>query len=375
MVSTTSRINFAVIGHQDSWQNIEYFVNALRTNEQEKLSLEKIKNIFPFIPPRVLFKVKVISATGIEINGVYIDSFIDPDKLDFKYTKANINKVIKAACCAEKQGALITTLGGFTSILQEGNFDSFPRSGTTFTTGNTLTAAYIVKGIERAALQCNIKLAQSKLLIVGATGDIGMACVHYFKHKVKQLLLCARNVHRLETLTNSLLKENVKHHVSIDALLPEADVIICVASTSGLNFNSCKKNALICDAGYPKNCNKQINDNIAVHLFHGGMGQVRNGYYFDPDYSNAIYQYPAWGIAHGCVLEAMVLAFENKIESYSTGKGNITIDKMEEIYANGLKHGITLAPFHNANGLWPAQNYTIENEKRASTITQIGVYS
>ncbi len=49
----------------------------------------------------------------------------------------------------------------------------------------------------------------------------------------------------------------------------------------------------------------------------------------------------------------MVLAFENKIENYSTGKGNITTDKIEEIYASGLKQGITLAPFHNAKGLWP----------------------
>ena len=357
MVSTTTSINFAVIGHQDSWQNIEIFVNGLRSVGQEKLSVEKIKDIFPFIPPRVLFRVKVKSSTGNEINGIYIDSFIDPDKLDTKYTKANIAKVIQAAYCAEKEGASITTLGGFTSILQEGNFDSFPKNGTKFTTGNTLTAAYIVKGVEVASRQCNISLENSKLLILGATGDIGMACVNYFKKKVKQLLLCARNLNRLEKLTLSLLDENVnvKYNDLVDELLQEADVIICVASTTGLNFKDCKKNVLICDAGYPKNLDKQINDNPKVQLFHGGMGQVSMGYYFNPDYSNSIYNYPAPGIAHGCILEAMVLAFENKIENYSTGKGNITTDKLEEIYASGIKHGIILAPFHNAKGLWTNQ--------------------
>jgi len=85
------------------------------------------------------------------------------------------------------------------------------------------------------------------------------------------------------------------------------------------------------------------------------MGQVTMGFYFNPDYSNNIYSYPAPHIAHGCILEAMVLAFENKFENYSSGKGNITIDKMEMIYASSLKHGIILAPFHNANGLWPDQ--------------------
>jgi fatty aldehyde-generating acyl-ACP reductase len=357
MVSKTSGIDFAVIGHQDSWQHIEMFVNGLRSDEQEKLSIEKLKNIFPFIPPRVLFRVKVKSITGDEINGIYIDSFIDPDKLDTQYSKANIRKVIQAATCAEKEGASITTLGGFTSIVQEGNFDAFPKTGTKFTTGNTLTAAYIVKGVEAAAELCNIELANSKLLILGATGDIGMACVNYFKKKVKQLLLCARNLHRLEKLTNSLLGENVtvKYNVSVNELLQEADVMICVASTTGLKFSDCKKNMLICDAGYPKNLDKQINETPEVQLFHGGMGQVSRGYFFNPDYSNSIYHYPAPGIAHGCILEAMVLAFENKIESYSAGKGNITTDKIEEIYAIGLKHGVTLAPFHNVNGLWPDQ--------------------
>jgi fatty aldehyde-generating acyl-ACP reductase len=357
MVSTTSSVDFAVIGHQDSWQNIERFVNGLRSGEQEKLSMEKIKQIFPFIPPRVLFKVKVTSTTGTEINGIYIDSFIDPDKLDAKYTKANVNKVIQAARCAEKQGAGITTLGGFTSIVLEGNFDAFPKNGIKFTTGNTLTAAYIAKGVEVAGRQCNLNLENSNLLILGATGDIGMACVNYFKKEVKQLLLCARNLNRLEKLTQRLLHENVnaKYNISAEALLPEADVVICVASTTGLNFSNFKKNALVCDAGYPKNLDKELNDNTAVHLFHGGMGQVSMGFQFDPDYSDSIYHYPAAGIAHGCILEAMVLTLENKFENYSTGKGNITIDKMETIYSSGLKHGITLAPFHNSKGLWSTQ--------------------
>src|SRR5690348_10304033 len=164
MVSAASSINFAVIGHQDSWHNIERFVNGLRTTGQEQLSADKIKNIFPFIPPRVLFRVKVRSAMGNEINGVYIDTFMDPDKLDIQYGKTNIKKVVQAAICAQKEGASITTFGGFTSIVLEGNFDSFPKNGSKFTTGNTLTAAYIVKGVEAAAQQRNISIANSKIL-------------------------------------------------------------------------------------------------------------------------------------------------------------------------------------------------------------------
>jgi fatty aldehyde-generating acyl-ACP reductase len=359
MASAASSINFAAIGHQDSWESIERFVNALRAPGQEFLSVEKLKHIFPYIPPRVLFNVNVKSVTGKEIKGVYIDTFIDPDKLDARHAKTNIKKVVQAAACAGKEGAAIATLGGFTSIVLEGSFDAFPQNGTAFSTGNTLTAAYIVKGLEQAAGQCNICLENSTLLIVGATGDIGLACVDYFKKKVKQLHLCARNLYRIEKLADRLKKDQVKavYDISVDNLLPGADVVICVASDRELDFRNCKKNVLICDAGYPKNLGNNISDNPDVYLFHGGMGQVSGGYTFNPDYSDSIYQYPAPGIAHGCLLEAIVLAFENKIEQYSMGKGNITIAKMEEIYAIGLRHGITLAPLHNANGLWPTKNY------------------
>ena len=81
MDNKAASLDFAVIGHQDSWQNITSFVNGIRAADQEQLSTEKIKDIFSFIPPMDLFRVNVKSKTGAEINGVYIDTFIDPDKL------------------------------------------------------------------------------------------------------------------------------------------------------------------------------------------------------------------------------------------------------------------------------------------------------
>ena len=351
MDSSSSSLDFAAIGHQDSWQNITAFINGIRTDE---LSSEKIKDIFSFIPPRDLFRVKVRSKTGAEINGVYIETFIDPDKLGIQYLRTNIGKVMTAMSCAKKMGAKIVALGGFTSIVLEGNLDSFPMSGSKFTTGNTLTAAYIVKGIEKAAIQQDINLQKSAILIVGATGDIGIACVNFLKNKVRKLLLCARINQRLEKLAKALTKENitVNYSVSLQDLVPEADIIICAASSSGIKLDHSKKNVLICDAGYPKNLETKIEYKKGLKLFHGGMGQVTGGYTFCPDYSNSIYRYPAPHVIHGCILEAMVLAFENKIETYSMGKGNISIDKMEEIYSLSVKHGIDVAPFYNANGLW-----------------------
>jgi len=354
MDRATPSLDFAAIGHQDSWENISLFVNGIRTPEQEKLSLEKIKNIFSFIPPRDLFRARIKSTTGAEINGVYIETFINPDKLDPQHIRTNISKVLDAVSFAKKMGPKIVTLGGFTSIVLEGNLNLFSQGETKFTTGNTLTAAYIVKGIEKAALQLKIDIQESTILIIGATGDIGFACVNYLKHKSKKLLLNARNNQRLTILSKQLTEENIaiNYSVSVEQLIPEADIIICVASSTGIKLTNCKKGVLICDAGYPKNLESNIEDNMDIHLFHGGMGQVNEGFNFIPDYSNSIYCYPFPNVIHGCLLEAIVLAFENITENYSTGKGNITVDKMEEIYSLSLKHGIIVAPFYNSKRNW-----------------------
>jgi fatty aldehyde-generating acyl-ACP reductase len=354
MDSTSPGIDFAAIGHQDSWQNISAMVNSIRKTGPGKLSCEKIKDIYSFIPSSVLFKVKVRSKTGTEINGAYIETFIDPDKLYTQFIRTNISKVMTAMSRAKKLGFKIVTLGGFTSIVLEGNLDCFATGETKFTTGNTLTAAFIVKGIEKAAEQLNIDLSQSNVLIIGATGDIGTACSQYLKNRTNKLLLCARNVQRLTKMSRELVNEkiNLRYSVNLQDLLPEADIIIAAASSSGIKLDQYKKNILICDAGYPKNLDHHIADNKNVHLFHGGMGQVSCGYDFKPDYSKSMYYYDAPHIMHGCILEAMVLAFEKKYENYSSSKGNITTEKMEDIYALSVKHGIILAPFYNAKGLW-----------------------
>jgi len=347
-------LDFAVIGHQDSWQNIKMLLNGMRSIDKGSLSIEKIKDIYSFIPPRSIFKMNVRSKTGAGINGAYIETFIDPDKLDAMHLRGNIKKVSDAIYTAQKLNAKIVTLGGFTSIVLEGNFNAFETSKTKLTTGNTLTSAYILKGIEKVTYEHNIHLSDSNILIIGATGDIGMACANYLKSKVKQLLLCARNKKRLEEYANELTEQSisVRHSTTLNELISEADIIISAASSNDIVIQNSKKPVIICDAGYPKNLEQKIEKETGVFLFHGGMGHLQFGYDFDPDYRKYFYNYPAPDIAHGCILEAVVLAFENKLENYSVGKGNISNHKIEEIYKMSLKHGLDVAPFYNAQGLW-----------------------
>lgn len=353
MDSQASSLDFAVIGHQDNWPNIQSFINAMRTSQFEALSIDKIKGIYDYIPPMGIFRMHVKSPTGTEINGIYIDTFIDPDKLNPQNLRVNINKVKDAIKVAQRSKAKMVILGGFTSILLEGNFKDFENYNMIFTTGNSLTAAYVLKGIEKAARQHQMELSECNLLVIGATGDIGMACTNYLKGKVKQLLLSARNKARLEAYSLQLLDEGheIKYSIDLDDLVSEADIVISVASSKDIKINNLRNPVIICDAGYPKNLEEKVEQEMGVFLFHGGMGQLTNGYSFYPDYSSHFYRYPDSHLAHGCIIEVILLAFEGIMENYSMGKGNITKEKIDEMYSFSVKHGIELAPFYNGNGL------------------------
>src|ERR1700694_5737745 len=115
--------DFALVGHQESWRAAADVLAVLRGPERTPLPDDEIKDILPWIPPRAVCHVDVGSITGAKARGLYIDSFIPPDHLDAASTHDNLARVRAAAACAIKAGAKIVSLGGFSSILIEGNLD------------------------------------------------------------------------------------------------------------------------------------------------------------------------------------------------------------------------------------------------------------
>ncbi len=216
-------IDFALIGHQESWRAAADVLAVLRGPLHTPLPDDEIKDILPWIPPRAVCHVEVGSMAGVKARGVYIDSFIPPDHLEAAFMHDNIARVRGAAAYAIKAGAKIVSLGGFSSILIEGNFDQLPeRHDTVFTTGNTLTVGFIVQGIRKMCALEGRNLRRSTLLIVGATGDVGSGCARCLAPLVKRVLLSARNLERLRKLAAELEADGVQVEISTRALLRRA---------------------------------------------------------------------------------------------------------------------------------------------------------
>ena len=351
------QVDFALLGHPESWSAAADVFSALRGPEGTPLPDDEIRDILPWIPPRTVCRVEVKSIAHAEVHGLYIDSFIPPDRLDAACVRENLTRVRAAAACAIKAGARMVSLGGFSSILIEGNFDQLPpRNLSVFTTGNTLTVAFIVQGIEKLCALQGRELRQSTLLVVGATGDVGSGCVRCLAGKVKRVLLSARNVERLRRLAAELEAAGVEVEIGTDlgGFSEEADIVICAASlpTPSLLLGRIAPDALVCDAGYPKNLSPDAGSSRRT-VFWGGLGQITGGLKFEPDLHGILNRHPFPDVAHGCLLEGIALALEGRFEPFSRGRGNITPQLVEEIETIAARHGIYLAPFFNAAGPVP----------------------
>ena len=354
--TTDVDVDFALIGHQESWRAAADVLAVLRGPQHTPLPDDEIKDILPWIPPRAVCHVEIASIGGTKARGLYIDSFIPPDRLEAAYVHENVARVRGAAAYAIKAGAKIVSLGGFSSILIEGNFDQLPeRHDTVFTTGNTLTVGFIVQGIKKMCALEDRNLRRSTLLIVGATGDVGSGCARCLAPFVGRVLLSARNVERLRRLAAELEAHGVQVEIAIDLqrFSAEADLVICAASLASpsLLLGRITPHAIVCDAGYPKNLSPSAKMPDAK-VFFGGLGQITGGMTFVPDFCGILNRHPFPDVVHGCLLEGMALALEARFEPFSQGRGFITPERVEEIEAIAARHGIYLAPLYNADDQW-----------------------
>src|SRR6202049_3140887 len=350
----TTGVDFALIGHQESWTAAADVLAVLRGPERTPLPDDEIKDILPWIPPRAVCHVDARSIVGARARGVYIDSFIPPDRLEAAYVHENIGRVRGAAACAINVGAKIASLGGFSSILIEGNLDQLPeRRDTVFTTGNTLTVAFIVQGIKKMSTREGRNIHRSTLLIVGATGDVGSGCARCLAPLVRRVLLCARNVERLRRLATELQADGVQVEVAtnLQQFSTDADVVIYAASLPSpeLLLGRVATRAIVCDAGYPRNLSPRA-ETPGAKIFFGGLGQITGGLRLAPDFYGILNRHPFPNVVQGCLLEGMALALEGRFEPFSQGRGSITQERVEEIETIAARHGIYLAPLYNADG-------------------------
>jgi len=332
---------FGLIGHSTSFEDAKRKASMLGFDHIADGDLD----VWCTAPPQLVENVEVKSATGISIEGSYIDSCFVPEMLSrFKTAR---RKVLNAMELAQKKGINITALGGFTSIIFE-NFNLLQHKQIRntslewerFTTGNTHTAWVICKQLEINAPRIGIDLKKATVAVIGATGDIGSAVCRWLINKtgISELLMVARQQEPLALLQKELDGGTI---TSLDEALPQADIVVWVASmpkTIEIDTDNLKKPCLMIDGGYPKNLDEKFQgDNI--YVLKGGIVEFFNDIGWKM-MELAEMQNPQREM-FACFAEAMILEFEKCHTNFSWGRNNISLEKMEFIGAASLKHGFS----------------------------------
>ena len=334
---------FGLIGHSTSFEAARRKALELGFDHIAEGDLD----VWCSAPPQLVEHLEVTSLTGKTIEGAYIDSCFVPEMLSrFKTAR---RKVLNAMELAQKKGINITALGGFTSIIFE-NFNLLKhqtiRSTTLewerFTTGNTHTAWVISRQVEINAPLLGIDLSKARVAVVGATGDIGSAVCRWLTQRtgIKELLMVARQQQPLADLREELGGGRI---LSLDEALPEADVVVWVASmprTLEIDADRLQKPCLMIDGGYPKNLDSRVAGK-GVHVLKGGIVE------FVSDIGWTMMENAEWQMEKpqrqmfACFAEAILLEFEACHTNFSWGRNNITLEKMDFIGAASVRHGFS----------------------------------
>lgn len=315
-----------------------------------------VKKILFRAPAYLLLHIKNIrSKIGTKIEGYIIMCPLLPEQLVSNPNEA-IDKILSACKLAQRLGAKIIGLGGFTSIISRGGLDLLTGSKIVITSGNTFTASLVVDSILKLN-SCYAHKKNIKLAIIGASGDIGSACALYLSHYFPRLILVGRDTVKLNLLAERIKVKRTDIDLEVTTQIPNAiknsDLIITATSATGsiIEPEHLKVGAIFCDVSYPANIDRKlVSKRKDVTIFEGGMAKCICFEGCGQYVIGKINLFNPPGLIHGCFAETMLLTFESRFENYSIGKGNITIEKMKETLTMGIKHGFdTYHPIETFN--------------------------
>jgi len=329
---------------------IEWYRN---TQHKRFSSLHTLLKLTEWLPPfKTVDFPGIRSVTGTTVDGIMIFCPIMVEMVaamrdEGSFKEHSQRRVLEACMLASKEGGSIVALGAFTSIAVVGAEDAISdRAGIAVTSGNTLTAWLTVQGIANAAQDMDLDLAEARVAVIGASGDIGRGVCAYLADKVAEVTLTARRLPQLQEFAAQLRPQargKVNTTGDNHAAARDADIIVTTAISSApiIGTKDVKAGAIVCDVGYPKNISAQLEEREDVLAFSGGLAKTpfTLDFGWDP-------KLPANDVLYGCFSEAIVLSMEGIASNYSKGRGDISMEKMQEIGRAAKRHGFVPALYY-----------------------------
>ena len=290
--------------------------------------------------PMVVSEIKgVRSLTGAETEGWFIGcpltprQMVDQLPLDFVY-----ERIGECAKIAHGLGAELIGLGAFTSVVGDGGVTIAKNSPIAVTTGNSYTVATAIEGTLKACKLLEIDPSRGVLAVVGATGSIGKTCARVLSRRFARTYLIGRDLEKTKKVAAEL--ENAIATTDLE-VLKGADAVVTVTSSDSevIMPDHLKSGSVVCDVARPRDVSVRVGkERPDVLVIEGGVVSVPGNVDFGFDFG-----FPP-RTAYACMSETMMLALENRPESFTLGK-DVSIEQVEETQRLAQKHGFKLDRF------------------------------
>jgi fatty aldehyde-generating acyl-ACP reductase len=310
-----------------------------------------LRKIMEWMPSYAAVHVTGVRAPdGRETEGWFVAAPLLPQQL-LEFPREEVyRRVLRAIEIGAELGAQVAGLGAFTAVVGDAGITINERSPIPVTTGNSLTIAAGVASLFRGAQELEIDPSESTVVVIGATGSIGSACVRLIAPRVARIVLVARNETRLRKFHQEVAGElpcPSEYTTDIASAVRGAQLIL-TATTSTQDViapDDLRAGAVICELSLPHDVSRRVaQERPDVLVVEGGNmmvpGDVRFERVREPGTEFDLGLPPRTALA--CMSETMTLALEGRLEPYTLGRG-IELDKVIEIEAMATRCGFTLA--------------------------------
>jgi predicted amino acid dehydrogenase len=287
---------------------------------------------------------------GRETEGWFVSAALLPEQIISFPREKVYERILRAIEIGAELGAGIAGLGAFTGVVGDGGVTVAERSPIPVTTGNSLTISAGIASLFRGADEMGIDPQEATAVVVGATGSIGSACVKLIAPRVKRLVLVARNNTRLAKFYDSIAGElpcESSYTTDLPAAVREGQLILTATSSTQdvIEPEDLQTGAVVCELSLPHDVSRRVaQERPDVLVTEGGNMLLPGKPHFErvrePGQEFDLNLPPRTALA--CMSETMVLALENRLESFSLGRG-IEVNKVVEIGQLAAKNGFTLA--------------------------------
>lgn len=309
-------------------------------------SPDLVESFLKHAPPILCEHMTGLRGQGAEAEGWLVATPLTSRQMLSLPTPTVLKKIISAGHKAQRHGAKILGLGALTSVVGDAGITVARSLRIPVTTGNSYTVATAIQATYQAASLMGIDLKKARLVVIGATGSIGVVCARLMAPSVGQVTLVARDEARLENTAHLIYSESsVLCDIDTDPrrAVRQADIVIAASGSAEelLQPEDLKTGSVVCDVARPRDVAKaaaEQRDDVLV--IEGGLVQVPGGW--QGDFSFGLPK----GVVYACMAETMLLALERRYECFTLGR-SIQVEQVREIDRLAQKHGFQLASFRS----------------------------